>query len=207
MRRATTLIALLLLGVRALAADDAAVSQRLEQALAALKSVRAEFTQELRRSETAPVERARGTLSVKKPGRFRWDYTQPAQLIVCDGERLWLYDPELEQATVKKVREALAQTPAMLLSGEAKVSEHYLVRDAGIVAGLDTAVLTPKTPEGDFREVRIGLLGSDIRRLEFVDRLNQRTTIELTRVERNPNLKDSLFRFTPPAGVDVIGAR
>ena len=187
-------------------ADDAGVAQRLEQTLAALNSVRADFTQELRRSETAPVERAAGTFTVKKPGRFRWDYRTPEQVIVCDGERLWLYDPELEQATVKKVREALAQTPAMILSGESKVSDHYVIHDGGTVGGLQMAVLTPKAANGDFREVRIGLSGTDLRRLEFVDRLNQRTTIELTHVERNPALKDTLFTFTPPPGVDVIGA-
>jgi outer membrane lipoprotein carrier protein len=188
-------------------ADDVGVADRLERALASLRTVRAEFVQELRRTESGAPELARGTFYVKKPGRFRWDYSQPQQLIVCDGDRLWLYDPELEQATVKKVREALAQTPAMILSGESKVSDHYMVRAGGVVAGLEIAILTPRTADGDFREVRIGLSGDDIRRLEFVDRLNQRTSVELTRIERNPLLKDALFTFTPPKGVDVIGAR
>jgi len=93
------------------------------------------------------------------------------------------------------------------LSGESKVSDHYMVRAGGVVAGLEIAILTPRTADGDFREVRIGLSGDDIRRLEFVDRLNQRTSVELTRIERNPLLKDALFTFTPPKGVDVIGAR
>ncbi len=187
-------------------ADDASVAQRLEQALSALHSVRADFVQELRRSESAAPEIAKGTLTVKKPGRFRWDYTSPKQLIICDGERLWLFDPELEQATVKKVRDALAQSPAMILSGESKVADHYSVHDGGSVNGLTIAVLTPRNAEGDFREVRIGLAGDDVRQLEFMDRLNQRTTVTLTRVDRNPALKDALFTFTPPPGVDVIGA-
>jgi len=75
------------------------------------------------------------------------------------------------------------------------------------VGGLEMAILTPKQTDGDFREVRIGFSGDEIRRLEFVDRLNQRTTVDLSRIERNPTLKDALFTFTPPAGVDVIGAR
>jgi outer membrane lipoprotein carrier protein len=197
---------LLLLCVAALA-DDGGIAGRLERSLSALKSVRAEFVQELRRTEAGTPEIAKGTFLVKKPGRFRWDYKQPQQLIVCDGERLWMYDPELEQATVRKVRDVLAQTPAMILSGESKVADHYTVHGAGVVAGLEMAVLVPRQADGDFKEIRIGLAGDDIRRLEFVDRLNQRTTVDLSKIERNPSLKDSLFSFTPPAGVDVIGAR
>jgi outer membrane lipoprotein carrier protein len=207
-RRLGVVLIVLMIGAGGTAqADDASVAQHLEQVLASLSSVRAEFTQEVRRSESGAVEHAHGTLAIKKPGRFRWDYAQPQQLIVCDGDRLWLYDPELEQATVKKVREALAQTPAMILSGESKVSEHYRVRAGAAAEGGETAILTPKAGGGDFREVRIGLAGNELRRLEFVDRLNQRTTIVLSRVEHNPTLKDSLFEFTPPAGVDVIGNR
>lgn len=197
--------ALLMVGVAR--GDDAAMADRLERVLASFGSVRADFTQDVRRAESGRVEHAHGTLSIRKPGRFRWDYAEPAQLIVCNGDRLWLYDPDLEQATVKAVREALAQTPAMILSGEARVTEHYRVRAGGSADGVDTAVLTPNAVDGDFREVRIGLVGNELRRLEFVDRLNQRTTIVLTHVERNPVLKDSLFEFTPPAGVDVIGGR
>jgi outer membrane lipoprotein carrier protein len=188
-------------------AEDSGIGARLEKALSSLRSVKADFVQELRRTEAGTPELAKGTFYVKKPGRFRWDYSQPQQLIVCDGDRLWLYDPELEQATVKKVREALAQTPAMILSGESKIADHYTVRGGGVVGGLEMAILTPKKSDGDFREVRIGLSGEEIRRLEFVDRLNQRTTVDLSRIERNPTLKDTLFTFTPPAGVDVIGAR
>jgi len=207
MRAVGALLVALLSLTAASASAEEVIGARLARALASLSAVRAEFTQELRRSESAPVERARGTFYVKKPGRFRWDYADPKQLIVCDGEHLWLYDPELEQATVKAVRDALAQTPAMILSGESTVADHYTVRGGGTAHGLEIAVLTPRAADGDFREVRIGLAGAEIRRLEFVDRLNQRTTIELTRVERNPTLKDSLFTFTPPVGVDVIGSR
>ena len=187
-------------------AEDGGISARLERSLSSLKSVRAEFVQELRRTEAGAPEIAKGTFTVKKPGRFRWDYTLPQQLIVCDGERLWMYDPELEQATVRKVRDVLAQTPAMILSGESRVADHYTVHGAGIIGGLEMAVLVPRQADGDFREIRIGLAGEEIRRLEFVDRLNQRTTVDLAKIERNPVLKDSMFTFTPPAGVDVIGA-
>jgi outer membrane lipoprotein carrier protein len=188
-------------------ADDASVAARLEQVLAGLASVRAEFSQELHPADGGAAEHGKGTFYLRRPGRFRWDYTEPKQTIVCDGERLWLYDPDLEQVTVKRVREALAATPAMLLSGQTRIADHYRVRDGGTFGGLTIAVLTPKESASDFREIRLGLVGSELRSLEFVDRLNARTHIDLSRVERNASLKDSLFVFQPPPGVDVIGAR
>jgi outer membrane lipoprotein carrier protein len=185
-------------------ADTAALA-RLEKGLAALDSVRADFAQDLITKDGSSSEHASGTLYLRKPGRFRWDYSQPKQLIVCDGTNLWLYDPELEQATVRPVRATLSQTPAMLLSGEARVRDGFGVHDGGKSGGLDWIVLTPKAGDTDFSEIRLGFAGETLRRLEFADKLNQHTAIELTRLERNVALPDSLFRFVAPPGVDVIG--
>jgi outer membrane lipoprotein carrier protein len=186
------------------AADGLALT-RLEKGLANLASVRAEFTQDLLAKDGTSTEHAAGTLYLKKPGRFRWDYSSPKQLIVCDGTTLWLYDPELEQATTRRVRDTLSQTPAMLLSGEARVRDGFEVRDGGRAAGLDWIVLVPKANDTDFREIRLGLAGEVLKRMEFADKLNQRTAIELTHLERNAALADSLFQFVAPPGVDVIG--
>jgi outer membrane lipoprotein carrier protein len=187
-------------------AADAAALARLEKGLANLESVRAEFTQDLLAKDGTASAHAVGTLYLKKPGRFRWDYSSPKQLIVCDGTTLWLYDPELEQATTRRVRESLSQTPAMLLSGEARVRDGFVVKDGGRSLGLDWIVLTPKADDTDFRGIRLGFAGDLLKRMEFADKLNQRTAIELGRLERNAVLADSLFRFVAPPGVDVIGA-
>ena len=186
-------------------AADAAALARLEKGLANLDSVRAEFTQDLLAADGSSTEHAAGTLYLRKPGRFRWDYSQPQQLIVCDGTILWLYDPELQQATSRRVRDTLSQTPAMLLSGEAKVRDGFTVHDGGKGGGLDWIVLVPKADDTDFREIRLGFAGELLRRMEFADKLNQRTAIELKRLERNLKLPDSLFVFVAPPGVDVIG--
>jgi len=206
-RLASAGLALAALALPAVAAPagDAAALARLEQGLAKLQSVRAEFVQDLLNKDGTSAEHAAGTLYLKKPGRFRWDYSQPKQLIVCDGTDLWLYDPELEQATVKRVRDTLSQTPAMLLSGEAKVQDGFRVKDGGSAAGLDWIVLTPRADDTDFREIRLGFAGDLLRRLEFADKLNQRTAIELKRLERNVEIPEALFKFIAPPGVDVIG--
>ncbi len=201
------LAATVLLGAAASAepAADAAALARLEKGLANLESVRAEFTQDLLAADGSSTAHAAGTLYLRKPGRFRWDYSSPKQLIVCDGTNLWLYDPELEQATARRVRDTLSQTPAMLLSGEAKVRDGFTVHDGGKGGGLDWIVLVPKANDTDFREIRLGFAGELLRRMEFADKLNQRTAIELKRLERNAHLPDSLFEFVAPPGVDVIG--
>jgi chaperone LolA len=208
--RALPLIALAALAVlpRAAGADPAADAQalaRLEKGLANLGSVRAEFTQDLLGKDGSSAEHAAGTLYLKKPGRFRWDYSSPKQLIVCDGTTLWLYDPELEQATTRRVRDTLSQTPAMLLSGEARVRDGFEVRDGGRAAGLEWIVLVPRANDTDFREIRLGFDGETLRRMEFADKLNQRTAITLAHLERNAQLSDSLFKFVAPPGGGVIG--
>lgn len=186
-------------------ADDADALRRVEQGLAALASVKAEFTQEIATREGVPAERATGTLWLRKPGHFRWEYRKPAQTLICDGEHFWLYDPELSQVTVRRIKESLSETPAMLLAGELSLREGFEVHEGGTLDGLVWSVLVPKTRDTDFREVRIGLAGSAIRRLEFVDKLNQRTRLDLSHVERNVVIPESLFHFVAPAGVDVIG--
>ena len=194
-------------GARADAQADQAALATVEKAIAALDSVRAEFVQELIDKDGKSVERAVGTLYLKRPGRFRWDYSEPKQLIVSDGETLWLYDPELEQATVRKVKDTLSQTPAMLLAGQSKVADGFTVSAAGSDGGLDWVRLVPKQNDTDFKELRLGFAAGGLKRLEFDNKLNQRTRVDLTRIEKNAKLADSLFHFTAPPGVDVIGPK
>ena len=211
LRSCRALAGLLLLLVASLAqadaATDAAALVRLERSLATLDSARADFVQQLYTAAGEPTDRATGVLYLKKPGRFRWDYAQPRQLIVSDGMTVSLYDPELEQVTVRPVRGALSQTPAMLLTGEARVRDQFTVRDGGQSDGVDWVLLTPRLKDTDFRELKLGFVGDQLHRLEFTDALNQRTRIDLSHLERNARLADTLFQFVAPPGVDVIGAQ
>ncbi|HEU4516110.1 MAG TPA: outer-membrane lipoprotein carrier protein LolA, partial [Steroidobacteraceae bacterium] len=125
--------------------------------------------------------------------------------IVSDGVTVWLYDEDLAQVTVRPAAEALIGTPALLLSGRADVASEFTVADGGTAEGLAWARLGPKDPESDFSELRIGIAGLELRRMVLVDRLGQTTRIDFARIERNPRLDPSSFRFTPPPGVDVVG--
>jgi len=184
---------------------DAAAAQRVEAFLAQLKSLRAEFHQTVIDTRGRVLERAEGTMTLARPGRFRWDYRVPQQQIISDGATVWLYDLELEQVTVRAASEALAGTPAMLLAGKGDLKEQFEITDGGSEEGLDWSRLTPRRTDGDFREVRLGFAGRDLRRMTFLDRLGQTTALELSQLQRNPRFDSSLFKFKVPPGVDVVG--
>lgn len=179
----------------------------MDRYFAGLRTLRAAFHQEMIDSTGAVREVAGGTLAVQKPGRFRWEYRQPSpQLLVSDGRTLWLYDEELEQVTVRKAGETLGATPAALLSGRDRATDAFLAADAEPRDGLEWVSLTPRHGDTDFREVRLGFAGKELRRMELDDRLGQTTRIEFSDVVLNPTLAPGLFDFEPPPGVDVVGS-
>jgi outer membrane lipoprotein carrier protein len=184
---------------------DIGAAARLEQALAGLDSWRAGFSQTVTDPEGRVTESAAGTVTLARPGRFRWDYRMPEQLIVSDGTTVWLYDADLSQVTVRPADEALIGTPALLLSGKADLQAEFRVTDGGSQDGLAWSRLEPRDAESDFAELRVGVASGELRRMILVDRLGQTTRLAFERIERNPRLPDESFRFTPPPGVDVIG--
>jgi len=181
-------------------------SQRLDDFLARTHSLRADFIQDVYDDHGRRIEESRGTMYLQRPDRFRWDYSQPyPQIIVGDGKRVWIYDKELEQVTVKPMQNTLTGTPAELLSTTRPLEESFHVRDAGTAEGLEWVELTPKQPEASFSEVRLGFEGDALRRMQLKDSFGQTTRIEFSDVSRNPHLDPDLFTFTPPAGADVVG--
>ena len=203
----TSLLALLLAPhlAQSDAAADAAAGRRVEAAFGSLMSLRAEFRQSVTDARGKAVESAEGTMSLARPGRFRWDYREPAQLIVSDGVTVWFHDIDLEQVTIRPAAETLEGTPAMLLTGKGDLNAEFAISDGGTAQGLSWSRLRPRRADGDFRELRLGFVGSELRHMTLLDRLGQTTELEFSRIERNPRIDPSQFRFTPPAGVDVVG--
>jgi chaperone LolA len=192
---------------RGMTPQDAESAENLERYLAGLATLQARFHQISMVAGGDEAEEASGRLFLQKPGRFRWDYVEPnAQLIVSDGVNLWLYDQELDQVTVKPIDESLSTTPALLLAGKAGVRESFIISDAGSQAGVAWVRLVPKRADTDFVEFRLGFVRGELRAMELEDKLKQTTRIEFSDVKRNARLASSLFEFSPPAGVDVIGA-
>jgi len=178
----------------------------LEAFLDGVRSLTADFTQELYGADQRLLETETGTLSLARPNRFRWSYVRPTELVVvADGTKLWMYDVELSQVTVAPLDETVGSSPAMLLSGDRSVRDGFDVVQTYTLDGLDWVKLAPKADASDFTSVLIGFDGNAPQRLELVDGLNQVTRIVFANVVVNPSLDDGIFRFQPPAGVDVIG--
>lgn len=191
----------------ALPAAAESTTQRVDRYLSDLQTLRGAFQQEVVDSTGAIREVAEGTLAIQKPGRFRWDYRSPSpQLLVSDGRTIWLYDEELEQVTVRKAGEALGATPASLLAGRDKASDAFEAVQGAARDGLEWVDLAPRRQDTDFRIVRLGFAGDQLRRMELEDRLGQTTRIEFSDVVSNPTLPPGLFDFQPPPGVDVVGS-
>ncbi|HEX6999236.1 MAG TPA: outer membrane lipoprotein chaperone LolA [Gammaproteobacteria bacterium] len=178
-----------------------------EAFMTGVHSLQADFAQELWDADDRLLETARGTVSLERPNRFLWRYSEPIeQVIVADGKEVWIYDVDLAQATVTPIDETEA-SPALLLSGDAAVRDSFTLVESFSREGLEWVRLEPKVPGADFTSVQIGFEATTPRRLELVDGLSQVTRIELLDVALNPDLPAEVFEFEPPAGVDVIGER
>jgi outer membrane lipoprotein carrier protein len=188
------------------ASDPAAGKQKVEGFLQGLQSLQAQFKQILTDRNGLNVEEASGTLAIRRPDRFRWDYREPnEQVIVADGSRIWLYDADLEQVTVRKLDATLSATPAMLLSGQGNLQDNFTVTQTAQEAGVFWVRMQPKRDDTDFKWVRLGFDGNTLKFMELADKLGQTTHLEFSQLERNPALDPSRFTFSVPPGADVIG--
>lgn len=171
-----------------------------------LRSLRADFIQRVYDERSQVMQSSSGQMLMQKPGKFRWNYRMPAeQIIVADGDRLWAYDVDLAQVTVRKLDKALGSTPLALLSGAAPIEETFDVGEARSRDGLTWYELAPKQPQPEFKLLRVAFKGDLLVSLELEDGFGQRTRLDFQKLERNPALDPALLKFVPPSGVDVVG--
>jgi outer membrane lipoprotein carrier protein len=197
---------LLVSGVAWSASDVDAAYQRLDDFAHSLQSLQTNFTQVLNDDHGRTLEKSKGTLSIQRPGHFRWNYLEPhPQEIVSDGAKVWVYDKDLEQVTVRPLDTTLAGTPAVLLSGNGSLKDSFTVSDVQQKGSELALTLTPQRGDTDFKHVRLIFDGSALKNLQLADKLGQLTTLEFTDFKRNPKFDAALFNFKPPAGADVIG--
>ena len=205
----TTLIRALGAGLVAFTLAPPAIATSLERFSEFLKgthSARGGFEQQIRDRSGRLVQESRGTLAFERPGRFRWVYEKPyAQVIVGDGQKVWIYDQDLNQVTVKRLDKALGSTPAALLAGSNDVAKAFELSDAGSRDGLEWLEARPKDKEASFERIRIGFGASGLAAMELSDGFGQTTVLRFRSLQRNPKLDASQFRFSPPKGADVIG--
>jgi outer membrane lipoprotein carrier protein len=171
-----------------------------------LQSLRADFVQTVYNDQARLLQTSNGQMVMEKPGRFRWDYEKPfRQVIVADGERLWIYDQDLQQVTVRRLDKALSATPLALLSGAAPLDKAFTVSAMHQEGGLSWYELRPKQAQTEFKLLRVAFAGDTLQILELEDGFNQRTRLSFAKLQRNVAIDPGLLRFVPPAGVDVVG--
>jgi outer membrane lipoprotein carrier protein len=190
----------------ALTSAHAATLERLRTFVRDTQTARAQFTQTVTDKSGRVTQTANGEFLLQRPGKFRWSVEKPyKQLLVGDGQRVWVFDEDLNQVIVRRIGDALGATPAALLSGNQDVERAFAWKDQPMADGLDWLSATPLTKETTFTEIRLGFDFKGLAALELYDAFGQKSIVRFTSFERNPKLPPDLFRFTPPKGADVIG--
>lgn len=186
---------------------------QLDRFMNGVNALEASFQQTVYSESGAIKQEVSGRFYMQRPGRFRWDYTKPyEQVIVADGDRLWIYDKDLDQVTVRLQKEAIGDTPALLLGGKADLTRNFTISEPAAMnpeqnvapQGLHWVLLTPHREESGFLALRIGFRDKHIAVMELDDNFGQKTVLVFSEVRENTALKPALFRFKPPQGVDLV---
>lgn len=199
----------LLLGTLVAGSAFAGARDDLNAFTKGLKGLDGDFVQQVYTSQGKLKETSSGQVQLSVPRLFRWEYTSPyPQLIVADGEKVWIYDPDLAQVTVRPQGLEEQSSPLAALFEPARLDAMFVVEESGSAGGLSWLKLTPKEGrEASFRSARLGFDDASLVKMEVVDAIGQRTEIEFAEWERNPGFAADTFKYTPPKGVDVIGER
>jgi outer membrane lipoprotein carrier protein len=177
----------------------------LDRFLTETQTMSASFKQTLKSSDGSLMQESEGEFYLQRPGKFRWNYTQPyPQEIVSDGERVWVFDVDLEQVTVQKQGSGQNNTPMALLQNKQKLEDAFEIHERDMEAGLHRIELLNKKDDVDFDRVMIGLDEKGLRSIQLHDQFEQTTDIIFTDLQSNPVLDAAIFEFTPPEGVDVF---
>lgn len=169
-----------------------------------VQSGRAAFTQVATSPDGAKKKTSSGEFEFQRPNRFRFDYARPyEQQIVADGQKVWLFDVDLNQVTVRPFDQTLGATPAALLAGGSLERDFTLSAEPD-QGGLQWAAAQPKAKESQIRQLRVGFRGKDLAAIELTDALGQRSRLDFSRFEANLKLPPERFRFSAPAGADVL---
>lgn len=197
---------ILLLAISPFAQADETPIHRLKTFLAGNAALSADFRQVSFDKAGRASQSSTGQFYLSRPGKFRWNYQKPyIQEIVSNNGKVWFYDADLEQVTVKQLDDSLGSTPALLLTGQVDIEEKFILQDQGQDEGMNWIKLSPKNEESGFKYILIGLEGNQLGGMELSDNFGQLTRIYFSNIKLNPKLEDALFNFKAPKGADVFG--
>jgi outer membrane lipoprotein carrier protein len=180
--------------------------QQLDTFFSEVHSFEGQFIQIVYDESGEVIQESNGDVALDKPGKFRWQYVKPyPQLILADGEYLWIYDEELLQASAKPIDTALGSAPIMLLTNVRPLADDFVIKDAGSRDDLNWVELTPLVQDTEFLKIQIGLNEKGINVMELEDHFSQKTVIKFADLETNINFAANHFTFVAAEGVDVVG--
>lgn len=180
--------------------------ERIKEYFQNIQSASADFHQVVTDKQGHKTQDVTGVMQLQKPNKFRWDYNKPfVQQIIGDGEKIWLFDPELNQVTVRSFTKAAGSSPAALLAGGKEMERSFVIKDASRKGTLEWVLAVPKVGETGFERLFLGFKGDALMEMELHDSFGNRTAIQFINVVRNPKLSADLFKFTPPHDADVLG--
>ena len=203
---ASVLSAALLLAANVAHAANTGARGQLDAFTKGLKGLDGQFTQQVFDARGKQKEASSGRVAVSAPRLFRWEYVKPyPQLIVADGETVWVYDPDLQQASRRPQGAEEASSPLAILLDPQKLDRDFSVTETTTVGGIEWLQLTPKQADAAFKTARLGFGKAGLVQMEYEDALGQRTKISFSGWKRNPGFAKGTFRYVPGKGVDVIG--
>ena len=186
-------------------AVHAAGLERMKEYFQNIQSAQANFHQVVTDKQGQKTQEVTGSMRLQKPNKFRWDYNKPyVQQIVGDGEKIWLFDPELNQVTVRSFAKAASSSPAALLAGGKDIERSFAIKDTSRKGDLEWVMAIPKVRETGFERLFLGFKGDELMEMELHDSFSNRTAIEFSDVQRNPKLPADTFKFLPPHSADVL---
>ncbi len=179
---------------------------RLDAFAKGLDALSGRFEQSVTDANGNPQDQSSGTVALQAPRQFRWEYAEPfPQLIVADGNNVWVWDKDLDQVTVRGQALEESQSPRTVLTDLSLLEREYQVAERPDADGLAWLRLTPTADEAPIQHCDLGMSDTGLARMVLTDHLGQRNEIRFLDWQRNPQLAPDLFRFTPPKGVDVVG--
>lgn len=206
--RSVTIALTLAAGTLAALPAHAGAREALTRFTQGLRGLDGQFSQQVTDARGRVKERSTGRVAISAPRQLRWEYRTPhAQLIIADGKKVWAYEPDLEQVTVRPQGEEERNSPLAALINPALLTQRYdLSEEATPREGLHWVALSPRQgQESSIDYAALGFDGNTLAKMEILDSLGQRTVISFSGWKRNPSFAAGTFRFTPPAGVDVVG--
>ncbi len=171
-----------------------------------MTTMRAGFTQTIYDNNGKAVQKSGGQMALQRPGKFRWQVSKPMpQIIIANGEKLWIYDPDLQQVTIRSLKTEAGDAPALLLSQQnTSLEKDYDIQELTNDKSMRWFILKPRKKDNMFASVKMGFQNNQLKEMMLQDQIGHATRVEFAKIEMNVNLPASLFVFKAPSGTDVI---